>query len=453
MSRFLWDHKTTCWQETPVSPSFVPPFRSSQALFAIMSGSASTDLAAATAAAEAAAAAAAAAVVATPAGAPTPGPAFFIFQGLQNMFNFDPKVTSYLVDSMGLESLNDFIHLFTNESEVAELVTNQVPDLKARPLQASRLRQAWLGIKAAHAQEQLVKKRAAEPDDLDEILPQPELDDLTARFWQRYHVRYAPDLEPSDLLVSRLNKEMVKRQLTVMSVWKVKSMTHQLGSIKKRIKLAGNLEYVEPEADTNPTRNLATYLELLFTLCVAYAKAGSRPLETTAGIEGPTSDPTDFVGAPLDLLLRYHHRAKQAAMSLPPGQALTWLQRRDEEERTLWVERSRASELPFGKIVRECFERREAMWDTQQHSGRTNLQPIGDGNPQPAGTPKAMPTLGTTKEGEKPCPAFQRNQCKAKCPQGKKHVCAAVLQGGAICNMRNHGAQDCRNKKRALALN
>ena len=148
----------------------------------------------------------------------TTGKPLQIFQDLQERFKFSPKVTKFLLDTLELETLEDFVHLFTSEAEVGEMVTHQIHNLHARPLQTARLRQAWVGVKGAQAQELLVKKRAAEPDDLDELLPQPELEELSLRFWARYHVRYAPAVEPSDLLVSRLTKELGKRMLTVRCV-------------------------------------------------------------------------------------------------------------------------------------------------------------------------------------------------------------------------------------------
>ena len=45
---------------------------------------------------------------------------------------------------------------------------------------------------------------------------------------------------------------------------------------------------------------------------------------------------------PLDIVLAYHRRLAQCATSLPPHQALQWLQQRDEEERQQWVDRRAA---------------------------------------------------------------------------------------------------------------
>ena len=41
--------------------------------------------------------------------------------------------------------------------------------------------------------------------------------------------------------------------------------------------------------------------------------------------------------------------------TIPAGQALAWLQTEGKEERTLWVERYRSSDLTFGQVAREEF--------------------------------------------------------------------------------------------------
>jgi hypothetical protein len=113
-------------------------------------------------------------------------------------------------------------------------VTSKVAELQNRPLTAARIRQAWTGVKGALAQADIVKKRGSEAGDYDALLPQPDLDDLVSQFWSRHHLRHAPAVEPSDLLISRLSKEMGKRLLTIRSVWQTSTMNHQLRTDRKR---------------------------------------------------------------------------------------------------------------------------------------------------------------------------------------------------------------------------
>ena len=401
--------------------------------------------------APAAAAAAAAAQLAGAVEPTTTGAPLAIFKKLEAQFRLPPRVTAYMLDVLQLENLDDFIHLFNDPGEVAGIVTDMVPGLTNKPLATARIRQAWTGVKSAQAQEEVIKKKASEVDDFDELLPQPQLEDIGERFWTRYHLRHPADVEPSDLLVSRLYKELTKRQLTVRSVWQTRTMTHQLRTDRKRRKIAENLEFIEREAPVEVVHNVNTYLELLFTLCVAYAKAGVGPVEGTTAPEARTSDPADYVIAPLETMLRYHHRAVTCARALPPAAALPWLQKRDEDERTLWVERYRATAQPFGRIVQDAYERREAVWDLPQAIGGATRQTqlAIQGDPTAAASTQQQGAHG----GAKPtCPAFQRGTCREPCPQGKAHVCAAMLNTGRICGLKNHGASTCKNRRKAKAL-
>ena len=384
----------------------------------------------------------------------TTGAPLLIFKKLEAEYKLPAAVTKHLLDVLGLETLDDFANLFTDPSEVDSIITSQIPNLDRKVLATSRIRQAWSGVKQARAQDLLVKQKAGVPEDFDELLPQPELDELEQAFWTRYHLRYAPEVEPADLLVSRLSKEMSKRLLTVRSVWQTRTMTHQLSTSRKRRKISENLEFVEREPDVNITQDLQTYLELLHTLCIAYARAGVRAIgDRSTAPESRLSDPADYVEAPLEIMLRYHHRAQTQARLLPPAQALRWLQKRDEDERTLWVEKSRTTAAPFGRIVQEAFERREAVWDTpppptgaprqQQQAAASQSASLGGALP---------PAVGNARDGGATCPAFQRGQCREPCPQKRSHVCASLLTTGKICGMKNHGADRCFNRKKALAL-
>jgi len=381
----------------------------------------------------------------------TTGEPLKIFKELEAQFSLHPLVTKYFLDDLGLENLDDFVHLFSDPSEVPEIVTSKVRDLERKHLATARIRKAWLGVKAARAQADVVKKKAAEPDDFDELLPQPELDELEGAFWSRYHVRYAPTVEPADLLVSRLSKELAKRLLTVRSVWQTRTMTHQLSTTRKRRKLGSNLEFVEDEAEAVFKRDLQTYLEMLYTLYIAYAKAGIRAVEGGTATESRTSDPTAFVVAPLEVMMRYHHRAQTQSRLLPPAQALAWLQQRDEDERTLWVEKMRSTDFPFGRIVQDAFERREAMWDLPPPpSGSNRQQQLAAAAAAAATANQANDQHGNKKKT--PCPAWQRGQCREPCPQGKEHICNALLTTGKLCSLRSHGADACRNRKKLRAL-
>jgi hypothetical protein len=367
-----------------------------------------------------------------------------VFSKLATQFGLDTLIVDYFVDTLKLANLTDFLYLFSSEAEVDSIVTTKVKDLANRPLMTARVRQAWAGVKGAQAQAEVAKKRGAEAEDFDALLPQPDLDDLVKSFWQRYHLRFAPAVEPSDLLISRLNKELDKRLLTVRNVWQTRTMTHQLRTDRKRQKITDTIDLVEKEseADVQIHKTLATYLDLLHTLCIAYARAGIKAIARAAA-ETPTSEPTDYVTAPLDLMLRYHHRAQVKVQLLPAGEALPWLQTRDEEERTLWVERYRGSDLTFGQVVKEVYQRREAVWDVPVQK---QPKPAEGSVKRVTSDPKSP---RTTREAKEVCHKFNAGTCKEPCPANRLHACSQLLRNGKPCGMRNHGAKDCRNTKKA----
>ncbi len=79
-------------------------------------------------------------------------------------------------------------------------------------------------------------KRGSVAVDLDELLPQPELDSIRNMFWARHKVPFPPHMEPSDAMVSRLQREISKRRLTVRDISWVESMAHQLRTDNKRLR-------------------------------------------------------------------------------------------------------------------------------------------------------------------------------------------------------------------------
>ena len=271
------------------------------------------------------------------------------------------------------------------------------------------------------------------------------MDDLVKAFWHRYHLRFAPSVEPSDLLIPRLNKEIEKRLLTVQNIWQTRTMTHQLRTDRKRQKITATIDLVEKEteADVMVHKTLATYLDMLHTLCIAYARAGIKAVKANAP-ETPTSEPTDYITAPLDLMLRYHHRAQVKVQLLPPNEALPWLQTRDEEERTQWVERYRGSDFMIGQVVKEVYQRREAVWDVPAPAPRAP-KPRDTGVASDPNSPKAA------REVKGICYKFNAGTCKEPCPANRLHACSQLLRNGKPCGMRNHGAKDCRNTKKATA--
>ena len=181
--------------------------------------------------------------------------------------------------------------------------------------------------------------------------------------------------------------------------------------------------------------------------------------------------------AQVPFVLAYHRRLVLCAALLPPGQALQWLQQRDEEERQQWVDKHRRTSLPLGKIIQDIFERREHMWEITArapHPGAPAApaagQPSAGAAPRrailpppraPAGRMSrgaaappgksggggaADPSLAThLKNGKELCRSFNEGRCSEPCLRNLEHACSMIVnKSGRVCGMRNHCAVTCR---------
>eukprot|EP00435_Cladocopium_sp_Y103_P072343 s416_g40.t1 len=186
---------------------------------------------------------------------------------------------------------------------------------------------------------------------------------------------------------------------------------------------------------------------------LAYALAGSSRLSGAppAKDEDVGSDTTQFVGAPLDILLKYHSRAKRVVMQLAPGKRLSWLQTKDLEERSEWVSKYQESTRTLGAIVKETYEARDAHWvvvASTEMMAQSSAPDSASSHFQLDQKVNGKVVAKTMRDGTALCPAFQQGNCKHKgalCPKGA-HKCGVVTKGQRICNAANHGASTCSTK-------
>ena len=202
------------------------------------------------------------------------------FEDLFTRFKVADEILKWVISDTGLgcTSLVDFssaindgnIDVVVNESKVV----GDGPKL----LQGGRIRQVLKSLREAEEDAAKLKMRGQNETDLDVLLPQVELDGLDAHFWARYKVRYPAWVRPSDLLISRLSREIGKRLLSIHDIWKTRSLLHQKKSKQKKQKV-GDVEITtgEPEDPEHVSRDVGTYLNLLFTLMLAFAMAGAEP--------------------------------------------------------------------------------------------------------------------------------------------------------------------------------
>ena len=213
------------------------------------------------------------------------------------------------------------------------------------------------------------------------------------------------------------------------------------------------------EIDTD-RHDVETYLQKLYTLLVAYAVVGAKPLSGAPGSEKRGGQTTLFVEIPFDVVTRYYFRASKYAHQCHYTQALAYLTRRDEEEREMWVDYYRNGDQTLGATIVCVFEMREAMWqppdppkaaasDSDRKRPREERDPKGKGK---GGKKKRdgndeSKYATELKNGTKLCHAFQRGACHDKNCQKGAHMCAMMLSTGRVCGLR-HPASKCLNKKR-----
>lgn len=205
---------------------------------------------------------------------------------MQETYNYDGKITDALI-AMGLENLDDFRMAFDTAKEAADKVLQGI-EVPNPVLQASRLKQAWTAVCSAQEQHVAVKKRGPEAVDLEAMLDAQVLNDLRDKFYARYHLRFAPEQEPSDYLISKVANQLTHRLLQVYPIWKVRSLTHQVMSDTKRRKVGNGLEVItdHPEETSKESRTPQNYLRLLHILFLAYARVGCKALTNLPSHEG-----------------------------------------------------------------------------------------------------------------------------------------------------------------------
>ena len=370
---------------------------------------------------------------------------------LAEEFNLDEQTMSHLIrpfpEGIGVASHDDFVNIFCSEAEIGEIVKtfDRVPN---KLLATTRLRKAWTSTRAAMAAKSIMAKSPAEEND---VLPSAELESLQTVFHKRYKLSWPADIEPSDLLVSRITREIDKRSMSLISLDSVRTLAHHQQSSRKKISLGGDVNLMLEEHSTDQsatTTNVSGILAALFTLLVAYARAGAKPREGITKEETRSDPSTMFVEAPLDVLLRYHSRAAKAAAMYRGPDLAAWLRTTDLEERRKWIEEMRTSKATLGEVVQKVYNNREIFWSPPTAA---TSQPPKEGSPtkrqkaetksQAMGTSEAL----YLRTGDDICSAYNSKKgCQGSC--GKQHVCSRVSRNGRLC-MQSHSSLECRNHR------
>jgi hypothetical protein len=386
-----------------------------------------------------------------------------VFAAMAVQFRWDPRVSTHFTGAAGDQfnwvEINDFIFAAANEDEVKILV-DAVPELTAaeKLTQTSRVRQAWASLREAMKSTTEQRRRGLDEVDLDALLSERELGEIGDQFWDRYKVSYPPHLDPADTGVSRLNREIGKRLLTVRDVNKWKTMLHQVHAKRKKQQIGEGIELsLDAAEECDIEYSLAAYLNSLHSLLIGYAKAGIQkrdPFPTDPEKRG--SDTTKYVVVPLDIVERYWLRAVHKSGQVHPSKALAWLQSKDLAERSYWVDTLNNSTKTLGEVVKQVFEQREVMWEVAEEYmyARQRAEAPMDRAPRKTREPNPSPRAGSSeggfkrgviktqlKDGVKLCGDFNKGHCKygADCRNGK-HVCGMLIGNlGRVCG-KQHSA-------------
>ena len=286
------------------------------------------------------------------------------FRKIGDKYGWEPSVVKWMIAAEGLaaRSINDFIFSVSDEAGVSAIVEGIT--VNNRIQQVSRVRQAWRALRKAIEDAEVVKRQGELNTDLDKLLTQPELEGMAEKHYQRYKLTWPPEVTPGDLLVSRLAREIQLRQLSFREVWKIRTQAFQQKAQRKKIKLTDNLDLLQDEAEDDNVLNhdVHGYLEGLFTLLLAYSMAGIQSVQGAPSVESRGTDTTLVVQCPLDILLRYYHRAQDRAHKLPRSMSLEWIKRNDEADRMAWVDKYRNSKETLGSVIHTVLIQREALW-------------------------------------------------------------------------------------------
>ena len=373
------------------------------------------------------------------------------FAALADEYSFDQTLAKALVTS-GCASLHDFRYLVSKEDDLKTAWFDLAGDPGKKAVEKARGRRAWHGVRSALAGR--AKLLPAAEEDLDQLLPSEDLESLDQHFFARYHFVFLPNRMLSDVQVSRLVKEVMRRSLTLKDMGAVKNQLQQNSRTIKRRRVAGNL-FTHDEEDEDvqmetplDADSLAGYLNLLALYLHGLAKAGCKPLvPPPSTAETSESNAEDYVQIPLSVLQHYLWRCEDATGKLPIRQRLTFLRAQDLAERAEWATRFRAGGTKtLGKIITEVFRERSAHWDVampRMTSSNDNDQ--GGLTKTDVGEPGTCATK--LRDGAKLCKAFNSS---SGCHNGDcdtLHRCGMIIKSGRVCGSWGHGYHRCNRNK------
>jgi hypothetical protein len=392
-------------------------------------------------------------------------------------FGFDDKIKGIFLKGP-METLEDFRYYFADEKEIdAFVASEETLEGPEQRIQIARVRQAWAAVRQDGLRKEYRNtiSSVANPQWLtqDDSLEEETLRETKVQFWKRYKAKYPMEAKPSDQLLYHCYKEIEKRRLTVYDIWGVRTLLHQVMTVRMRRKTKqADTDLYTFEDEVYPLHGVEKYLVKLHAYLLALSIAGSSRVQGAPVEEAFGNDADKFVKVPWEVLQAYYLRAARAVRSMPEAHRsqpeasrLAWLEERDIAERAVWVSQFREGDETLGQVVQAVMEKRGAHWDVVRPSqapshghdmvARPSQAPQSWRGPTtliPSHNPNEMTPVTTAaalRDGNVLCPYWNAGKCKRNtrelsCDEGL-HLCAKVLRKGRICGMRFHGAHNCRD--------
>ena len=291
-------------------------------------------------------------------------------------FDLPDCLVDHLLAVKGIISLMDFNSRAVDEAEVETQLFDGVEGLPEDDREAAlaNLTSAWQAVRTGR-----VKGPGESPaESLEDALQRATLADLKLIFWDRYKTTWPSFFWPSDELILRIYDQLCGCPCSVIPLASVRTSEHQRPGQPRRVDYDRYGNALPPARHENrPPEDVETYLDRLLTLCIAYAVAGASATvnETILPPECMTSDSSDYVIIPLDLMFRYYTRAATLASSLPTTSRLDRVKELDQRERSAWAISHRHSTLSMGKTILNVFNLRDAQW-SPSYNAATALEQL-----------------------------------------------------------------------------
>ena len=206
-----------------------------------------------------------------------------------------------------------------------------------------------------------MEKKSA--SDLDTMIPEATLKTLREKFHARYHSTYAPQDDPTEKLISRLSREIDKRDLSPKDLWTVQSIAAKQRAAKRRRELAPGLSWDDEQEDFEGYRGATTFLSQLAIYLLGLAKAGVVSTDKPTSPELPTTPSTEVVLVPLDTVTRYLSRARRESDKVVSAHRLNWLESQHGTEVEAWIYRFKNSSLTLGQVIEQTMTERAIFWE------------------------------------------------------------------------------------------